>query len=114
MDKKRIEFLNDIIISAVECNHCGYWAKITDYDTSNITVKFQDGEDGVDHKILVDKNLIERSIKKLLNPKEKADVHVSFLKNIWAADYKNDASLIGGEEFDIILQMAVLNDVIYG
>ena len=131
---ERSEFLSDVITTAVE-GGIGYWAKVSEYRWYSPSL---DGgsathEDGVANAYVTvhereghDMELVSESgthvglddvasaIATISDPSVVLALHNDYRKRITAASRFNDAGDLDAGDCDVIVQVAVLGDVIYG
>lgn len=113
MKTEREQYLDDIIIAAVE-GGIGYWSIGRGYKWSEdgpTTVEIMEEEEGSTWH-LVDRSAIRKGIGLVLSGDMK--VHESYADTLRRAERHNDAGEIDAELADIIVQAAILGDVVYG
>lgn len=127
---ERTEFLSDIIIGAVE-GGTGYWAQVSAYQyvmdgevtvytgkregdlTRAVLHELNDDETGYkDEALVLDIDAVARALGKI----KRGEVTLnSTLKGyILTADSENDAGDIDSDCADVIAQIALLGDLVYG
>jgi hypothetical protein len=125
----RERFLADVIVTAVE-GGIGYWSQVSDYrwwsdligghnatavfETSVIVYPLLDDESGYSvNGVPVGIDSIARAIERI---KSDRSIRLSdaYLARILIADRDNDAGNLDSDDADVIVQVAVLGDVIYG
>lgn len=111
------EFLASVIILAAE-GGIEYWAEVTDYvwyadgylygntsegEAKNTRLAFTSKEDGRQYELTVDRvaEALEEHLKRLR-------------PDAIAAVLKNDAAELDTDDADMICQLALLNDIVYG
>ena len=114
----RNQFLSDITITAVE-GGTGYWAECRKYnhkDGENVTVELREEDNSKDDSptqwFPINNAVIEKGIEIVLSDETK--VHRSYKNNIRNASAYNDSCEIDAELADMIVQCAMLGDVVYG
>lgn len=112
---ERLEFLKDILITAVE-GGCDYWAFNRGYDPDNGVVEFLEDEhdpraaDAPWQKVDVD--MIARGLAKIKQPGFK--INKQTLGWIMTGDVNNDAGDIDADAADCIVQAALFGELVYG
>ncbi len=112
MKTEREQYLDDILTTAVE-GGIGYWSVGRNYvwsDDGPTSVEIR--EDGEDIWHTVDRSTIRKGMKILLSGA--TSVHESYLQTLRQANRDNDAGDIDAEIADMIVQVGVLGDVVYG
>ena len=119
---EREQFLADIITTAVE-GGINYWAAVSSYHwsfeepaTTKVTVHEMD-DDEMDYKevgVRVDIGCIAGAISKIIDRNVELHLHESYRQSIAEASSANDTGELDSIFADIIVQVAVLGDVIYG
>jgi hypothetical protein len=114
MKTEREQYLDDILTTAVE-GGIGYWSFGRNYVWSDdgptsVEIKQDDEDDDTWHT--VDRSAIRKGITRLLSGDMK--VHESYVDMLRKADRHNDAGDIDAEIADLIVQAAVLGDIVYG
>lgn len=113
MKTEREQYLDDIIVTAVE-GGIGYWAIGRDYkwsDDGPSSVEIMEEEEGGTWH-MVDRSAIRKGIGMVLSGA--TGVHESYVDTLRKAERHNDAGDIDAELADIIVQAAILGDVVYG
>jgi hypothetical protein len=112
---EREQFLADVIITAVE-GGTGYWATAADYhwsDDEPTTTRVKlTPEDDREAEYLVDIDVIAKGISEI-----KREVHScrsDIRESILAGDRDNDAGVIDADGADVIVQIALFGEVVYG
>jgi len=114
---ERIEFLGDIIITAVE-GGVGYWAMISGYRWHGVPspvatlTEHESHKDGDPITGKLDIDSIASAIGRIVRGEIK--LRADLIKLIAGASAANDGGDIDAEGADVIAQVAVLGDVIYG
>src|SRR5262245_50746043 len=116
------QFASDVIITAIEAGHTygiGYWAEILKYrhtpEPAEATIQERESptNDGAKPKrVTLNTAAIRRGIKLL--SEGKIQVNKSLLGSILASAASDDATDIDGPSADVIVQVAVLGDIVYG
>jgi hypothetical protein len=114
MKTEREQYLDDITITAVE-GGIGYWSLGRNYVWSDegptsVEIRVEDEEDDTWHT--VDRSAIRKGITRLLSGDMK--VHESYVDVLRKADRHNDAGDIDATMADLIVQAAVLGEIVYG
>jgi hypothetical protein len=114
MKTEREQYLDDILTTAVE-GGIGYWSFGRNYVWSDegpasVEIKQDDEDDDTWHT--VDRSAIRKGITRLLSGDMK--VHESYVTLLRKADRHNDAGDIDAEIADLIVQAAILGDIVYG
>lgn len=114
MKTEREEYLDNILTAAVE-GGIGYWSIGRNYVWSDdgpasVEIRIEDEDDDVWHT--VDRSAIRKGIAAVLSGR--MNVHESYIDTLRAADRHNDAGDIDAELADIIVQAAVLGEIVYG
>jgi hypothetical protein len=114
MKTEREQYLDDILTTAVE-GGIGYWSVGRKYVWSDdgpasVEIKQDDEDDDTWH--LVDRSAIRKGIAMVLSGEAK--VHESYAQTLRRAERELDAGEIDGELADIIVQAAILGEVVYG
>ena len=120
MSPKRIEFLADLLTTAVE-GGIGYWSVVSDYQwregpaTTRVTVQDTEGE-GVEGKVWqLNVEIIGAALDKLLADPRACHVHPENAKPLWAASVTNGEDEVPDAGMaDLVVQVACFGDVIYG
>lgn len=109
------QIASDVLITAVE-GGSGYWAAFRNYTTTKeplgaVSVEVRDAESGGTwHKVtLAD---VTAAIKKVASGSVK--VHSSYVRRMAIMVVRPDDADYDATDADIVLQVAVLGDVIYG
>jgi hypothetical protein len=114
-DTMRESFIRDIIITAVE-GGIGYWALVHDYDPKKGYAVLQEfnetTREGVGNRLRFDHDAVEEGIWRITHGKSSLNDRLVALVAGWSAT--NDALDIDVDAADLIAQVAVLGDVIYG
>lgn len=116
----RQEFYDDVLITAVE-GGIGYWAIAKNYkwsDDGPTTVDVAEQNDSYEESewgdwVHVDREALVRAFSVLRSDKELA-LSASIRERILRAWRDADAGEIDSDDADIVVQVAVLGDVIYG
>jgi hypothetical protein len=117
MKNKRDGLLFDIVVTAVE-GGVNYWAQVMDYRWSDdgeyyAFAHLQDCED--DKIYTLDFKLIRKGLALICNPKNRTpDMNPEILKAILAANRTNDAIDIDSECADVIVQVGLFGEIVYG
>lgn len=121
----RAEFLNDVLITAVE-GGIGYWSQVSAYRWSDgegeplevasvIVHEMNDDDDGYKPEgVTVTSADIGRAIGKLMDKNVELSVHRDYRARIFSASMANEAGDLDAGDCDIIMQVAVLGNVVYG
>ncbi len=117
---ERATFLSDIITTAVE-GGVNYWAQVTKYhwsdekpETTTATLAEHEAasrDEMIKHGKLTP-DTVANAIGRIVRNEVK--VHFSYIKLIAGATATNDGGDIDAEAADIIAQVAILGEVIYG
>lgn len=115
---ERVEFLNDVITTAVE-GGINCWAAVSDYKWSGVpetTVTVHeldyDTSDFMESGVPVTVETIASAIGKIV--RGESQISEDRVKMIKDASAENDAGDIDSDLADCIVQVAVLGDVVYG
>lgn len=128
---EREQFLSDIITGAVE-GGTGYWAQVSQYQyvmdgelhvytgheidggaTRATLHEINDDETGYKPDgLAVTTDTIEAGIAKLAE--RQVQVNARMLDHILEANKENDATNIDADDADIIVQVALLGEIVYG
>jgi hypothetical protein len=128
---EREEFLADVITAAIE-GGTGYWAQVSQYQyvmdgelhvytgskiegggTRATLHEMNDDETGYkSDELVVTTDTIAAGIAKLAD--RQVQLNVSILDHILEANRENDATNIDADDADIIVQVALLGEIIYG
>jgi hypothetical protein len=128
---EREEFLADVITAAVE-GGTGYWAQVSQYQyvmdgdikvycgekvegggTRATLHEMNDDETGYkSDELVVTTDTIAAGIAKLAD--RQVQLNVRILDHILEANRENDATNIDADDADIIVQVALLGEIIYG
>lgn len=100
---ERIEFLKDVIVTAVESGATRHWATIRDYD-------YRKGYVQLNWRV-VNIQIIAGGLTKIKNPD--FDIFAEYRAAILLADATNDASHLEGITADIIVQVALFGVIRY-
>jgi len=114
MKTEREEYLDDILTTAVE-GGIGYWSIGRNYvwsDDGPATVEIREEEEEEGPWHLVDRSAIRKGIALVLSGDTR--VHESYVDTLRKAERELDSCEIDGELADIIVQAAILGDVVYG
>lgn len=116
MKTKREQLLFDIAITAVE-GGISHWAQILDYKWSDepcwVHAKIRDDYDG--EYYTVGFSTIKKGLNRICNSKfETPDMNLDILKAILVANRLNDAGEIDSECADVIVQVGLFGQIIYG
>lgn len=114
------QFASDVIVTAIEAGHTygiGYWARTLEYHNNPEPAWARIEEyDEVTGKGLkqakLDRDAIQRGIDSLAT--RKVEVNKQTLGCILAAVASDDTTDIDGPTADVIVQAAVLGDIVYG
>jgi hypothetical protein len=114
MKTEREQYLDDILITAVE-GGIGYWSVGRKYVWSDdgptsVEIRQDDEDDAPWH--LVDRSAIRKGIELVLSGE--MSVHESYADTLRKAEREKDAGYIDAEIADMIVQAAVLGDIVYG
>ena len=115
---ERKEFLSDIITTAVE-GGINYWARVLEYKFGFVGLSSGDGSayarildaEGEEHIVTLDK--IASALNKIVK-NEVPGLASDYVKMIAGANFTNDAGDLDAELCDVIFQVAIFGDVIYG
>jgi hypothetical protein len=134
---ERAEFLSDIIVAAVE-GGTGYWAQVSQYqvasyspvkadarvivgtmhppigtDTRAVLHPLKDDDSGYEREgQVVDIEKVATSVVKFNRGEVK--VNLGLARVIWEASSENDAGMIDAEAADVIVQVALFGEVVFG
>ena len=114
---ERVEFLSDIITTAVE-GGIGYWAEILTYkwvDRPSAVARVREWEaadDGPRKEGELNINTIARGIGRIMKPDFK--IRADLKKLIAGASATNDGGDIDVEGADCIVQAAMFGELVYG
>ena len=114
---ERTEFLNDIITTAVE-GGVGYWAEVRKYwwqgvpETTATLAEHESSTEGPAKVGELNPDTIASAIDRISRGEIK--LRADLIKLIAGANTTNDAGDIDAEGADVIAQVAILGDVIYG
>lgn len=114
---QRLEFLSDIITTAVE-GGIGYWADVTKYRWQNVPstiadiVEYESSDDNPPKSGQLNVDTIARAIGRIVRGEIR--LRADLIKTIAGANATNDGGDIDAEGADVIAQVAILGDVIYG
>jgi hypothetical protein len=118
MSPKRVEFLADLITTAVE-GGINYWSSVANYQwragpaTTSVTVRDDEGGEGKAWHL--DVEVIGAALEKLLTDPLACKVHVNNVKILWAASATNgEAEVPDAGAADLVVQVACFGEVIYG
>lgn len=117
MKKVSREFANDVITTAVE-GGIGYWALISDYriDDPDTTAKIRPDDDaGFEDRewpVLLDRDMVQKGLDLLTNTKIKVNP-IILGAIIWGVNHE-DAGDIDADCADVIVQVAVFGEVVFG
>lgn len=111
--KERIQFLADIICTAVE-GGTGYWAQVSNYrwdcEPELTTATLHDMEDGKTYPLTIES--IADGIAKVIDPEFK--VRSDIEQYVYHANRENDGGDIDAEIADIIVQAHIFGKIVYG
>lgn len=114
---KRDEFLDDVVITAVE-GGIGYWSICHSYKWANqpkVTAVIQETDElgiGFGPKITLDRKMVSEGIKAILSGE--TNVGDYLIKMVAAANATNDGGEIDSDGADAIVQVACFGNLIYG
>lgn len=128
---ERIQFLSDIITTAVE-GGIGYWSQCSHYqwtedgavhvvvgrrnlrtDAYAVVHEATDNGDGYrDEPLMVDIETVARGIGRLVN--KEVGIHATLRGSLLYANSENDAGEIDADLADCIVQAGIFNEIIYG
>jgi hypothetical protein len=113
------EFYDDILITAVE-GGIGYWCVGRNYqwsDEDQTTIEVHEEEQSGDIDlgwIALDRAKIRHAVAVIMDRSNDLDLHESYRQRISEAYRENDAGEIDADDADVIVQVAVFGNVIYG
>lgn len=128
---EREEFLSAIITGAVE-GGTGYWAKVSQYqyvmdgeikvycgekveDGGTRATLHEMGEDDDGYKLeglVLTTDVIAAGLRKI--ERNEVQINVRLLEHILEAARENDACNIDADDADVIVQVALLGEIVYG
>jgi len=114
MKTAREDFLDSVIITAVE-GGIGYWSRVRNYrwsDDGPTSVEIMEDEEPTWH--LVDRDVIRKGLRLIAQPESPINLHESYRQDIARASRANEGGDIDATLADIIVQCAVLGEVVYG
>lgn len=127
----RKEFLNDIFVAAIE-GGINYWASVSDYehlDLDTFGADVRDNEDDDAPTYRVDAAVIARGVSRISTAKapfyepnkapytqcEKVKYLSEYVaKIVRDAGFENDASEIDADVADVVVQVGLFGEVVYG
>lgn len=103
------EIIDDIIDGADYS--IGYWAENSRHDRQGKTYSFWEIEEGMEHKVTYQD--ITDAIKKIVNRevRVRSDIRDAIILDL--VDYTN-ACRMDAEVYDVVIQVATLDDIVYG
>ena len=113
MIQERKEFLSDVVITAVE-GGIGYWAEVKDYqfgsDEASAMIRVNDDPDMPWRTLSI--HTIQRGIKRLATGKY--GINQTLLDWIVGGSATNEAGNIDSDCADVIVQVGILDEIVYG
>lgn len=114
----REEFLDDIIITAIE-GGIGYWSVCHSYKWENqpeVTAVIQEFDEWdnepIGDKITVNRDLIRKGLKEIIAGE--SNCHPNGVKVIAGATATNDGGEIDADLADVIVQVGCFGNIVYG
>jgi hypothetical protein len=113
------EFYDDILTTAVE-GGINYWATVRNYkwsDDAETTVEVREDPDAAEGRaqwVKVDRASIRRAVGIIIDRSNDLDLREDYRVRIGQAYRENDAGDLDAFDADIIVQVAVLGNVVYG
>jgi hypothetical protein len=113
LTEQRKEFLEDILVTAIE-GGIGYWSRTKFYKPSECKAIIKEvGDDGSSiAEFTITEDVILKSLNKIIN--RETEMYDEFVKTVLYADKYNDASEIDAEIADVIIQIGLFGEVVYG
>jgi hypothetical protein len=118
--EERQQFLNDVLITAVE-GGINYWAAVSEYrwdgvEVASVRVHEFDEETGDYDKegVMVMAGQLAGPIGQIIADGSEINLADDSVARIFIANRLNDAGEIDAGDADAIMQVAVLGDVVYG
>jgi hypothetical protein len=116
-------FVSDILYTALDAYYGGsdYWVTNVKFKTNGAddimericqTAYFEDALSEDNKSFVVDPDKVLYSLQKILN--EDITLNQTIYGNILRAVKENDASYVGADEADVILQIACFREIVYG
>ena len=127
---ERLEFLGDIITTAVE-GGTGYWAQVSQYQylydgkltvytggqvgdgTRAVLHELNEDEDGYsDEALVLDQAAVARGLGRIT--RGEVGINTRLRETIQVANAENDAGYLDADDADVIAQAALLGEIRYG
>lgn len=108
---KRIEFLKDVIVTAVESGATKHWASPRDYDYRKGYVELKKNDSTHDRWHVVNIEIIDQGLTRIRAPG--FNIFAEYRSNILWASVVNDTSHLEGITADIIIQAGLFGAIMY-
>ena len=107
-----LEFGTDIIVTAIEGGYIGYWARLLDYKYVDCFMCYAEIKDIDSEKtFIINSARAYNTALKIVNGKHemRGDIYTNIAKGF----HDLDAGYIDGEMADVIIQIAMFDEIVY-